>query len=178
MNDRRDDWRSSVDEHLMSLTTAQKVTDKQLDDLELKYEAIDTVIRGDPGDELAGLAERLHFVETGLQEMRTTFLKIKMADVEVTKSKWEFAGKIIVQVLILLGMVLLGWDKLEGLYQKLLNQKVGPVEQRIERAKHPRGKPIVRIRIVQPSPEKALSEGIKDSNQAAPSENTKDSSPK
>lgn len=149
MNDRRDDWRTGVDESLIMLKTAQRVTDQQVDDLEVKYEAIDKILRGDPEIDTDGFAARLHNVENGLQEIRATLLKMHMADVEVSKSKWEFAGKIIERLLILAGILLLGWDKLEGLYQKILHQKQSPLEQRIEQAKHPIGKKIFKVHLVQ-----------------------------
>lgn len=147
----------------MSLTTAQKVTDRQLDDLDLKYQAIDKILRGDPETDTDGFAARLHVVENGLQEIRATLLKAHMADVEVTKSKWEFAGKILERLLILAGILLLGWDKLQSLYLSLLNQPPSPLEQRIEQAKHPKGKVIYKVRHVQAE---------------APSDDTKDSPPK
>ena len=76
--------------------------------------------------------------------------------------KWKLATEIVIKILALVGILLLGWDKMEGLYKKLLNQKQSPLEERIEQAKHPKGKKIFRIRIV---PEKPISDPTKDSNQ-------------
>ncbi len=153
MNERRDDWRTAVDESLITLKTAQRVTDDQLDDLELKYEAIDKVIRGDLESETDGFAERLHALEDDLRERRSTQVKGQIADVEIRKSKWEFAREITKQVLIAAVALILGfrWDRLEALILKIIHQKPAPLEQQIEAAKHPKGKTLYRVRHVPPS---------------------------
>lgn len=66
--------------------------------------------------------------------------------------KWKFATEVVVKILALVGVLLLGWDKMEGLYKKIINQKPSPLEQRIEQAKHPKSpKKIYRYRVV-PAP--------------------------
>ena len=63
--------------------------------------------------------------------------------------RWKFATEIIVKILTLAGLLLLGWDKMEGLYRKLISQKMGPLEKKIEQAKHPKSaKKIYRIHVV------------------------------
>lgn len=153
MNERRDDWHTGVDEALITLKTAQRVTDDQLDDLELKYEAIDRVIRGNFEEETAGFAERLHALEDDLRERRATRVKGQVADVEIRKSKWEFAREITKQLLIAAVALILGfrWDSLETLFLKIIHQKPAPLEQAIDQAKRPRGKKIYRVRVVPPS---------------------------
>lgn len=151
MNERRDDWHTGVDESLITLKTAQRVTDDQLDALELKYEAIDKVIRGDLEEETAGFAERLHALEDDLRERRATKVKAKVTDVEIRKSKWEFAREITKQFLIAAVALILGfrWDNLQALFLKIIHQKQAPLEQAIEQAKRPKGKTLYKVRHVQ-----------------------------
>lgn len=149
MDDRRDDWRTGVDQNLVSLNTAQRVTDQQLDDLDLKYEAIDKVLRGDPETDTDGFIARLHNAENAILELRAERVKFKVADVTVTGFKWEFLTKVTVQLLILAGFLILGWDKLEGLYQKIIHQEPSLLEKKIERARHPKSpKKMYRVRVV------------------------------
>ena len=90
----------------MSLTTAQRTTDDQLDDLELKYEAFDKVLRGDPEEDTDGLIARMHNLENAVQELRAERVKFKVAD-ETTKGiKWQVWGAIVVAILGMLGGIL------------------------------------------------------------------------
>ena len=138
MDERRSDWRSGVDQNLVSLTTAQRVTDQQLDDLELKYVAIDKVLRGDPETDTDGFIARLHNLENSVNELKAERVKLMVADVTVKGFKWEFLTKVTVQILILAGVLILGWDKVESLVRKIIAQKQDPLELQIEKAKHPK----------------------------------------
>jgi hypothetical protein len=143
-DDRRDDWRHGVDENLASLNTGQRVTDKLIEDLELKYDEFDRLVRGDPEKDTDGVIGRLHRIENAVDEIRVIMIKTKMAEVEVTKTKWELSGRLIERILILAVALLLGWDKLFPLYKKIVNHRAGPVEIAIEKAKHKKGAPIIR----------------------------------
>lgn len=150
MDERRDDWRSGVDRSLVSLNAAQRVTDQQLDDLDIKYDSIDRALRGDPQEDTDGFLARLHHVENGIQEIRAELIKLRISDVEVKGFRWEFLTKVTVQILILLGLLLMGWEKVEDLVKRVLNQKESPLEEKIDQAKHPKSqKKIYRIRHVQ-----------------------------
>lgn len=152
MNERRDDWHTGVDESLITLKSAQRATDNQLDALELKYELIDKVIRGDLEGNTESYSERLHNLETALREIRATKVKSQVADIEIRKSKWEFAREITKQILIAMVALLLGlrWDRLEILILKIIHQKPAPLEVAIEQAKHPKGKTLYRTRRMSP----------------------------
>lgn len=67
---------------------------------------------------------------------------------------WKSATEVVVKILALVGVLLLSWDKLEVLYHKIRNQKPAPLEAQIEKAKHPKGKTLYKVRHLQ---EKALS---------------------
>lgn len=69
---------------------------------------------------------------------------------------WKFAGLVIVRVLVLAGLVFMGWEKAVEVYKRMTApSKPDRVHQMIERAKRPRGRPVVRYRVVprQPEPE-------------------------
>ena len=74
--------------------------------------------------------------------------------------KWKFATEVVIKILALVGVLLLGWDKLEGLYKKMVNQKPSQLEAKIEKAKHPKGKTLYRVRVV---PAEAPSDDTKES---------------
>lgn len=62
---------------------------------------------------------------------------------------WKFVTEVVIKMLALVGVLLLGWDKLEGLYKKIIQQKPSPLEQKIEQAKHPKSpKKLYRYRTV------------------------------
>ena len=94
-----DDWRARVDQSLVNLTSAQRVTDDQLDDLELKYEALDKVLRGDPEKDTDGVIARLHNLETSLNAIHAERLKIQIADDNTRGIKWQVWGSIVVAII-------------------------------------------------------------------------------
>ncbi len=70
MQDRRGDWENGVNENLVSLNAAQRVTDKIVQDLDIQYARIDKFLRGDAEEDVDGLIARLHALETRVNEMR------------------------------------------------------------------------------------------------------------
>ncbi len=122
MDERRDDWRHGVDQNLVSLNAAQRVTDQQLDDLDLKYEIIDKVLRGDPESDTDGFAARLHNIENSAQDFRAELIKLRIADVQVRGFRWDFAKAVAVAIIGvlgtaigILGLLITNWDKVEAL---------------------------------------------------------------
>ena len=135
-DERRDDWKHGVDENLASLNTGQRVSDRLIEDLEVKYEVIDKILRGDPETDTDGFAARLHAVETGIREIQAEKVKSKIEDVEIRKSKWEFSGRILERILMLAVALLLGWDKLVPLYKKLIHDNSEqPIHTKVKRAR-------------------------------------------
>jgi hypothetical protein len=105
-DERRDDWKAGVDDRLMSLTSSQRITDDQLDDLDLKYEAIDKVMRGDPEEDTDGIISRIHNLENAIQELRAERVKFKVEDVTAKGLKWQAWAAIIVGIAGLLAGLL------------------------------------------------------------------------
>ncbi len=80
-----------------------------------------------------------------------------------TELRWGFWTAIIVALISSGAAVLTNLDKIKNLFPV---EHLGIVEQKIEKARHPKGKKIYRYRIVPPPeavPEKAPSEDIKES---------------
>lgn len=116
-DERRDDWKSGVDDRLMSLTSSQRTTDDQLDDLELKYEALDRVMRGNPEEDTDGLIARLHNVENGLQELRAERMKDRMGEVSVKGVKWQVWGTILAAIITTGGLLMINLSKIKEAFQ-------------------------------------------------------------
>lgn len=127
--DRRGDWEAEVDDRLVNLTSAQRSTDKELDDLDLKYEAIDKVIRGDPEQDTDGIIARIHNLENAIQELRAERVKFKVADVASTGLKWQAWAVIIAAILGLLGGILPNLTKIKETFRPSKEAKYQPDER-------------------------------------------------
>ena len=153
-NERRDDWKHHVDEHLVNLTTAQKVTDRQLDDLEIQLHAVDNLLRGDHEEGTSGLIGRLETVEHYLAELRAIIIMdatgkkglqhevaILSSGERTAKERWQFVTAICISVISLLGLVLTNWDKIAlFLHRKNLDFGETPIVH--VKTKHRRPAPV------------------------------------
>jgi len=134
MDDRRDDWRNGVDKKLVDLTSAQRSTDDELDDLGLKYDSLDRILRGDPETDISGFQERLHNVENGLQELRAEKVKSKLADTTVQGFKWQFWGIILAAAFTALGAYF-SRNQIEALMDR---PSTDPIQRREEEIENPK----------------------------------------
>lgn len=65
-------WRESVETRLVSLTSAQKTTDDQLDELESRMEELEFMLEGRPSDRNdTGIKGDIQDLNKGLNELRT-----------------------------------------------------------------------------------------------------------
>jgi hypothetical protein len=130
-NDRRDDWAHGVDELLVTLTTAQKVTDQQLDELESTLDALDKILRGDPEKDTDGLIARLHTMENHIAKLDSCVFKDtagnkgiqgRLEDIEREERnagyRWKFWTAIVGMILATITAVLTNLDKLEVLVKR------------------------------------------------------------
>jgi hypothetical protein len=83
-NERRDDWKSGVDQNLMALNAAQRVADRLVNDLVKKYTSIDKTLRGDSELDTDGITARMHTLENTVNLLRA----------ELKASKGELSGEI------------------------------------------------------------------------------------
>lgn len=63
-------WRESIETRLVSLTSAQKVTDDELDDLQIQLDELAEEINGDPKRRDVGLIGQVNAIETGLNSVQ------------------------------------------------------------------------------------------------------------
>lgn len=146
MDERRDDWRHGVDENLVTLNAAQRVTDSQLDDLELKFEDIDIILRGDPKDkDNDGLIAEVHALDTKVNDIRAELFRIKQSFSdekheirEDRRLSWGNLTKIVIAI-ITSGAIGLFWQDIKTYFEK--HQDLDSIEQMLVRAKRPKPKP-------------------------------------
>lgn len=115
--ERREDWRNGVDKKLVDLTSAQRSTDDELDELDLKYDVLDKIMRGDPENDIIGFHERLHTVETGVRELLAEKVTSKLSDTAVQGVKWQSVTTIIVSIIGLLSFILPNIDKIRQAFR-------------------------------------------------------------
>ncbi len=165
--DRRDDWHNSVDERLVNLTSAQKSADIDLQKLRRNSEKNDLILRGDPARNKEGLIEAVNLLRNEINKFNRIFDKDYLghgglvsfityvydrererdeARKESRGYKWGFWGTILAAAIGAAAIVLTNRDQIEKWWTR---PKLAPLEQTIERAKHPRGKKIVRVRVIQ-----------------------------
>ncbi len=150
--DRRDDWQAGVDQKLMALTTSERVQDDQIDDLDVKYAAMDKALRGDPENEQDGLISQVHAQEKGINELKAELRELHLdihggrvgdsgLDQRMTKIeggetikgfKWQFGTavtvalvSVIVAIISLLGLLITNWNQVE----RFLHRHDAPTDQ-------------------------------------------------
>lgn len=124
---------------------------------------LDSSLRGDRRRKIIGLLPEWDQHTTELRQIRTLMFgdaagsnKGMAHDVDVLMDRrsgkerrsqllWGFWTAIAVAVISSITAILTSWDKI----QPLLKDHPAPLEQAIEKAKHPRGKTILRVRRVQ-----------------------------
>jgi hypothetical protein len=116
VNERRDDWCNGVDKKLVDLTSAQRSTDDELDELDLKYDSLDKIMRGDPENDIIGFHERLHTVETDLREIKAETIRAKIVGDSVQGIKWQSVTAIICAVIAALSVVLPHLDQIISVF--------------------------------------------------------------
>ncbi len=129
--ERRDDWRNGVDKKLVDLTSAQRSTDDELDDLDLKYDVLDKIMRGDPENDHIGFDERLRTIETGLRELRAEKVKFKVADTAVQGFKWQFWQFILAALIAAVGSYVLR-PVIEAKLRQKETDPIAAAEDRVE----------------------------------------------
>ncbi len=131
--ERRGDWEKGVDENLAMLNSAQRSTDKEINDLDLRGEEHERTLHGD--SETSGLIGRIEGLEhltaqlnscvfsspgnkTGLDKRVDT-----LEDGSQTSGfKWSFATAVTVALIGvmgtaigLLGLLIMNWDKVDAM---------------------------------------------------------------
>lgn len=167
MDERRDDWHRGVDENLASLNAAQRVWDREVNLIHKQLAEIDALLRGDPDRDTDGAIARLHQLENGINLLKAVVLgdaaggrgllgrvQIIERGERTSDNRWKFATAVVVAGLSLVGLLITNWDRIEAFIQK--QHKPDPVEQMIEKAKHPKARRrhvVIREEPAEPEPE-------------------------
>jgi hypothetical protein len=109
-------WENAVDKKLVDLTSAQRSTDDELDELDLKYNSLDHIIRGDPENDLVGFQERINTLEVGVRELLAEKVKLKVSDSAVQGIKWQSVTAIVCAVIVGLSAILPHLDKIISVF--------------------------------------------------------------
>jgi hypothetical protein len=160
--DQGDDWHNAVDERLVNLNSAQGTTDIELAQVEKKLSEIDDILRGDPQNKLDGLIPDINYLKNEVNKFNRIFDKDYLGhgglqsfitylyDQEQVRDRqagyrWGFVnsvtatfGTIIVSIVGLIGYLIINWGAVSMFWNRL--NKEGPLEQKIEAAKHPKPK--------------------------------------
>ncbi len=150
MNDRRGDWEGGVDENLASLNAGQLVWDREAKISRQVLHEIDNLLRGDPEKDTDGMVARLHQIENEVALLKAVLLKDKAGNkgivgrvetLEAGETRADRRMKTWVAVIGLISALTVAtvWnlDRIEAFLHK---RKPDPVEQMIEKVRHPKGK--------------------------------------
>lgn len=142
-------WRESVESRLVSLTSAQKVTDNQLDDQDLEIAGMLETLNGAPKEHDRGLVAQVNALESTLKAadkvISNALSSLSSIEIELglrkrdTDNHWKFWTAIIGGLLTLAGILIINWDKVSPFFSSKTRD---PVHQIIEKANHPRGRQI------------------------------------
>lgn len=162
LHDRRDDWRHGVDENLASLNAGQRVWERELAAFRKTIAEVDALLRGDTEKETDGIIARLHAVENSIQLLKAILLKDaagskglvgRVQDLEGKREDrrglWKNLTSIIVAA-IMSGLLTHFWSDIRAW---ATHKPTDPLDQMIDHAKHPRGRPILRYRTRRARPE-------------------------
>jgi hypothetical protein len=129
VENRRGDWESSVNDRLVSLTSAQKTTDDELDEIQAAIARDDRILRGDPEEDHEGLQEAINRHQVLLNKLNAILnpdslgnggLLNDVRDLKKDRDRsekregyiWKFATAVVVQFLILTGLLVVNWDNI------------------------------------------------------------------
>ena len=151
-------WRERVDERLVNLNAAQKTADGELDEIQEKLGQVDRIIRGDPEEKLEGLFEMLHHLQNEINKFNALFnpdihgngglrndinsLLDKRRRSETREGYiWKFVTALVVQFLILIGLCVVNWDRIQWFVMvKQHTYQAASVERETKRKKEQRAK--------------------------------------
>lgn len=150
MDERRDDWRSSIDENLASLNAGQRVWERELEIIRKLLSEIDHLLRGDPAEDTDGIMARLHVVENEINLLKGVVLRDKAGGhglvdrIEALESedrRSERRLKLWIAIVGLLSAALVAAVSNLDRLERFLNKKsTDPVDSAINQAKHPHRK--------------------------------------
>ena len=178
MNEREDDrkWRESVEARLVSLTSAQKITDDQLDEIAVDIEDLNETLNGTPKERDGGLIGQVNALETGLNSVRSvlqpdslghgglinefrTLKHIVSGKEKSLEYRWGLLnsatvtiGSIIVALITSAAFLVTNWDRVSAFLKH--EEKPSQIDTLIHNAEHPKSRHRhLRIKAAAPPPE-------------------------
>ncbi len=166
--DRRGDWEKGVDENLAMLNSAQRSTDKELDDLDLLTQKHERILLGDAEEKKIGISAQIDQQDILVNELRAELRSIKSTiygdhtghagletKVEKLEDKrrwsekregwaWDSFTKIAVELLLVIAMLLLNWERIEDFFKaRFGHPEQAPAAQTHKARRKRKPKPIV-----------------------------------
>lgn len=148
MDERRDDWRSGVDENLASLNAGQRVWEREVGSIRKLLTEIDNLLRGDPERDTDGAISRLHQLENEVNLLKAVLLKDKAGNkgivnrveaLEAGERRSESHLKLWIAIVGLVSaLTVAAISNLDRITAFLNHGKKDPVEQLIEKARKPK----------------------------------------
>jgi len=146
VDNRRDEWRSWIDSTVREHEVLYERLDSRVHSAEIianEARAEFRTIREELKKELREIRNAINGDAAGYPGMRQDLAELKgersRKDMR-TGYRWNFWTALIpvmvAQSVILIGLLIVNWGALEAFWNK--HNKLGPLEQRIERAKHPK----------------------------------------
>ncbi len=167
MDERRDDWKKGVDENLAMLNSAQRSIDNEIDELDLITQKHERVILGDAEKHEIGISAQVDQQEILLNELRAELRTIratlhgdhagnpgveqrvdKLEDKKKWKERregwaWDSFTKIAVELLLVVAMLLLNWERIEDLIKSKFHPTPPAAAQPAKHRRKRKPKPIV-----------------------------------
>ncbi len=154
-------WREKIDERILILTTSLNGINDQIDEIQERLKDIDDILRGDAKQDIGGLMQRLHLVETKVSSISAAIfadmhgrggLVNDVADLkegrldlrEEASNKWKFWTAVVVACITTTGFLIKMWPDIRGIfiddgktaYQHLTQPKILKKPTRNKAPKH------------------------------------------
>ncbi len=147
-------WRESIETRTVSLTSSQKVTDDELDDLQIQLEEFRVEIEGDPKRRDPGLIGQVNAIETSLNSVQRVlqpdatgnsgliaeFRKLKNTvqfGERRSEYRWKFWAAIGAAALLLVREVIHDLPQIKTFLNSPAEDALGRI---VEHAKHPKAR--------------------------------------
>lgn len=133
-------WRHRVDEHLVVLTTAQKVTNDHLDQIDETLDALDRTIRGDYEKDRDGIVARMENMERSVALLHSVLFKdstgkkglVDTVDVLISgkierREKRKDYITIAIAIISTIGLIITNLDRIESFWVHIFIKTKPPV---------------------------------------------------
>lgn len=156
---------NGIESRIVSLTSSQKVTDDEMDELAGSMAGLDELLHGDRSQRDSGIVGQLNSIETKVNSVLAILhpdntghggllyehgeIKRKVLGKERSREEqWKFWGLVIVAMISTVGYLIKSWPEISAYWETQANRKK-QVDTMINRTKHPhRTVAVSRVRVV------------------------------